>query len=119
MTDRSIKERLSDIENKLDFLYYNQKPEIHLNHSDLIALYKRVQSEAKEQGWISCIIILNERFASSLKNNVLYPDYDSGFWYPIGMSEDIPIDFREMRYDYALDTVIAGDFNPKRRMKGI
>ena len=119
MTNRSITERLSDIENKLDFLYYNQKPEVSLSHSDFITFYKRVQNEAKNQGWAGCIIMLNERFAESLKNKVLYPDYDSGYWYPIGMEEDMPIEFRDMQYDFLLESFIRGNFKPKTKMRGL
>ena len=119
MTNRSITERLSDIENKLDFLYYNQKPEVSLSHSDFITFYKRVQNEAKNQDWAGCIITLNERFAKSLKNKVLYPDYDSGYWYPIGMEEDMPIEFRDMQYDFLLESFIRGNFKPKTEIATI
>ena len=117
MAERSIAERLSDIESKMDFLIKKESNFVEeLSHTDFMIFYQRIKDEADKENWVGYCIWLDEKFAKSLQHKVLYPDYDTGYWYPIGKTDkDAPIAFRKISYDYAIECYMAGDFRPKKR----
>lgn len=115
MTEKSIAERLDDIEFKMDFLIHKENHQVKLSHPDFMEFYRRIKQKADEDGWIGYCIWLDETFAKVLQHKVLYPDYDTGYWYPIGKTDkDAPIAFRKMPYDYTIECYMAGDFRPKK-----
>lgn len=118
MTDKnekSLSERMADLEDKLDYLIYAEKPkqEPPLSESEFKTFYRGVENYFQKLGVLGGRITINPRFENILKHKVLYPDYDLDCWYPIGKTtKDIPIDFREMRYDFCIETINAGNFPP-------
>lgn len=113
--EKSLSERMADLEDKIDYLIYADKPkkEPSLSESEFRDFYKEVENNLEKLGVLGGRITMNSRFENILKHKVLYPDYDNYYWYPIGKTtKDIPIDFREMRYDFCIETIDAGNFPP-------
>ena len=111
--EKSLSERMADLENKIDYLVYQKKPQCEpgLSENQFMAFYSRVEKEIENVGASFGIITMNSRFENILKHKVLYPDYERGVWYPIGKSsKDIPVDFRNMGYDFAVEMLDAGNF---------
>lgn len=113
--EKSLSERMSDVESKLDYLIYarKQQHEPELSETEFKNFYSGVEKYFKKLEALGGRITINTRFENVLKHKILYPDYESGYWYPIGKTDkDIPIDFRGMRYDFVIETLDAGNFPP-------
>lgn len=113
--EKSLSERMADLEDKIDYIIYSGKPqyEPELSEREFTTFYSRVEKSFSDMGLLGGAITINPRFANILKHKVLYPDYESGYWYPIGKTtKDIPVDFRNMKYDFALEMFDAGNFHP-------
>lgn len=122
--EKSFKERLADLENKIDYLIYSEKTQLEpeLSESEFKSFYSMVENEIKNIGGLGGRITMNSRFADILKHKVLYPDYDTGYWYPTGRTtKDLPVDFRQIKYDYAVEMLDAGNFThlEERAKRGI
>lgn len=113
--EKSLSERMQDLEDKIDYLVYQGRPqqEPSLSETEFKNFYSGVENYFKKLDVLGGRITVNTRFENVLKHKVLYPDYDSGYWFPIGKTtKDVPIDFRGMRYDYCIETLDVGNFPP-------
>lgn len=111
--EKTLSERMKDLENKIDYLVYQGKPqhEPPLSENQFMTFYSRVEKEIETVGASFGMITMNTRFENVLKHKVLYPDYEHGVWYPIGKgTNDIPVDFRHMGYDFTIEMLDAGNF---------
>lgn len=118
--EKSLSERMADLEDKIDYLIYSEKPqhEPALSETEFRKFYSGVERYLKRMDVLGGRITINERFENVLKHKALYPDYDSGYWFPIGKAtKDIPIDFRKMRHDFCIETLDAGNFPPTDRIE--
>lgn len=111
--ERSLSERMADLENKIDYLIYAGKPtyEPELSEAQFKTFYKNFKNEIEQLGALGGRITMNTRFENILKHKVLYPDDERGYWYPIGEPvNNIPVDFMNMRNDYVIEIMDAGNF---------
>ena len=111
--EKSLAERMTDLENKIDYLIYSkkQKYEPVLSESAFNNFYNGFEKEIKELGALGGRITMNTRFENILKHKVLYPDYERGYWFPIGKtSNNVPVDFAETNHDFVIEILDAGNF---------
>ena len=119
MTDKSIADRLSDLESKMDFLIHRESPRIELTQPDFMSFYNRIEKMLPDDCIIPYCLWIDEKYENCLKHKVLYPDDDSGFWYPIRKTtKDLPIAFKSLPYDFLIDCYLGGDFDGKRSTGG-
>lgn len=112
MDKKAIEERLNKLETMIEALIKQdvQKPQKSITQQDFKTFYNRVQTEFQKDDITPCCIWMNEQFANDLKHNVLYPNYETGYWYVIGEPEIIPVGFSKMKYDFYIDCAVFGDF---------
>ena len=115
-SEKSLSERMADLEDKIDYLIYADKPkyEPSLSEVEFKDFYSRIEKYFSKLGVLGGRLTMNTRFENVLKHKVLYPDYEYGCWYPIGeTNKAVPIEFRDMRYDFCIEMIDAGNFPPK------
>ena len=121
--EKFLSERMADLEDKIDYIIYSGKPkyEPELSEATFNNFYTRFENQVKEMGALAGRITMNTRFENILKHKVLYPDHEIGYWFPIGKaSYNIPVDFMEMKNDYVVEILDAGNFpSTEKSIRGL
>lgn len=108
---KEINTKLSTLENQLNRLIIGKSGNFTVTHPEFMRFYNKIKSEAEKSGWLGYEILLSLRCANSLQHEVLYPDYETGYWYPVGhTTNDIPISFCDIPTDFVVKSYMHGCF---------
>ena len=112
MEDKSISERLTDLENKIDRLVNQEKPTKYISQTDLLTFHNRIRKILPEDGIVPYRIVISEKFSDCMQHKMLYPDYNTGVWRLLGhTSEDsTPFIFEDIPKDFLVECLIGGNF---------
>ena len=107
-----LEEKLASLEKKIEQLI-DGKPQKDLSKDGFLKFYNQMKYYYGMNKAEPMILFIHEKYAESLKNNVLYPVDDSQYdlWHVIGELSPVPISFTDaVEGDYAIDVRTKGTF---------
>ena len=111
MSEKTIIDRLTNLEAKLDRLAELKKPS--MSDDKLREFINRVEVSYDNMGIVPLLLVINEKFADDLKHKAVYYDDERGCWILIRetFESTIPIVFKDISRDWIVESVTGGYFS--------